>query len=298
MLVLTILIPLLFAVIVLVRPPAAAKYWALGGTIGVLPAGRDDRGAVLRCRGNGPRGPAGRRLARVAPRLRPEPLDRGRRDRGAAHRPRLAARAHLRARVVDAIPERRARLFYGWLMVLQAAMVGVFAARDLLFFYICFEFTLLPMFVLINEFGSTNRKAAATKFFLYTFTGSLIALAGLVYVAWRRDAGERGKLHLDIGCADERGSSVLMTDRGAGACDVRDARRASRSRCRCSRAHVAAPGAHRGADGGLGHAGGRAAQARHLRDLPLRAAVHARRGVRVRAVYRACSRSSASSTPG
>jgi NADH:ubiquinone oxidoreductase subunit 4 (subunit M) len=57
----------------------------------------------------------------------------------------------------NAIRERQ-RLFYGWFMVLNTAMVGVFMARDLALFYICFEFTLLPMFVLINEFGSSNRK--------------------------------------------------------------------------------------------------------------------------------------------
>ncbi|MCU0688208.1 MAG: NADH-quinone oxidoreductase subunit M [Phycisphaerales bacterium] len=78
----------------------------------------------------------------------------------------------------------RVRTYYGWILVLQAAMTGVFCARDLIFFYICFEFTLIPMFVLISLYGSTNRKAAAIKFFLYTFTGSIIALAGLVYIAW------------------------------------------------------------------------------------------------------------------
>jgi NADH-quinone oxidoreductase subunit M len=78
----------------------------------------------------------------------------------------------------------RMKTFYGALLVLQAAMYGVFAARDLVLFYICFEFTLVPMFVLISIFGSTNRKHASVKFFLYTFTGSVIALAGLVYVAW------------------------------------------------------------------------------------------------------------------
>jgi NADH-quinone oxidoreductase subunit M len=75
------------------------------------------------------------------------------------------------------------RSFYAWLTALQAPMLGVFFARDLVFFYTCFEFTLVPMYVLISLFGSTNRKRAATKFFLYTFTGSIIALAGLIYVA-------------------------------------------------------------------------------------------------------------------
>ena len=78
----------------------------------------------------------------------------------------------------------KTQTFYAMLLILQAAMFGVFCARDLVFFYICFEFTLIPMYVMISLFGSTNRKAAATKFFLYTFTGSVIALAGFVYVAW------------------------------------------------------------------------------------------------------------------
>ena len=82
-----------------------------------------------------------------------------------------------------AITERE-KTYYGWLLILQAAMTGVFASRDLLLFYICFEFTLIPMYILISLYGSTNRKAAATKFFLYTFTGSVIALAGFFYVVW------------------------------------------------------------------------------------------------------------------
>ena len=78
----------------------------------------------------------------------------------------------------------RIRTYFAWMLVLQAAMVGVFVARDLILFYVCFEFTLIPMYILISLYGSTNRKRAATTFFLYTFTGSMIALAGLVYVAW------------------------------------------------------------------------------------------------------------------
>ncbi len=107
-----------------------------------------------------------------------------------------------------AIKERQ-RLFYGWFLILNSAMVGVFMARDLALFYICFEFTLLPMFVIINEFGSTNRKRAAIKFFLYTFTGSLIALAGLVFVA-AHAASRTGQFSLDIAVLTEH--ARFMTD--------------------------------------------------------------------------------------
>lgn len=81
---------------------------------------------------------------------------------------------------------KRVKTYYFWLLVLQSAMCGVFLARDVILFYIFFEFTLVPMFVLISLYGSSNRKAAAIKFFLYTFTGSVLALAGIVYVAWVR----------------------------------------------------------------------------------------------------------------
>jgi NADH-quinone oxidoreductase subunit M len=105
-----------------------------------------------------------------------------------------------------AITERR-KTYYAWLLVLQAAMTGVFASRDIILFYICFEFTLVPMYILISLWGSTNRKRAAVKFFLYTFTGSVIALAGLVYVAWW-SAARRGEWSFDIGVLAEAGAQM------------------------------------------------------------------------------------------
>lgn len=87
----------------------------------------------------------------------------------------------------------RHREYYAWLLALAAAVNGVFLARDLIFFYVCFEFTLVPLFFLIAIFGGENRSKASIKFFLYTFTGSLLTLAGLLYVAWRYSlAGEFG----------------------------------------------------------------------------------------------------------
>lgn len=105
----------------------------------------------------------------------------------------------------------RPRTFYAWLLVLQAAMIGVFAARDLVLFYICFEFTLIPMWILINLYGSTNRKRAASKFFLYTFTGSIIALAGLLYVAWKQ-AATSGVWNFDIGVLSRTAAEMSASD--------------------------------------------------------------------------------------
>jgi NADH-quinone oxidoreductase subunit M len=99
------------------------------------------------------------------------------------------------------------RTYYAWLLVLQAAMTGVFASRDLILFYICFEFTLVPMYVLISLYGSTNRRKAAIKFFLYTFTGSVIALAGLVYVAFAH-AAKHGLWTFDIATLEATARSL------------------------------------------------------------------------------------------
>jgi len=209
LLVLTILIPLLFAVIVLVRPPESAKYWALGGTgvcflLGAMIVGRFfSTGEPMQAVASIEWLPAlGLNLSigvdAVAVLLIGLALLLG---------PICVAASW------TAISTEKARLFFGWLLVLQAAMVGVFAARDLLLFYTCFEFTLLPMYILINEFGSTNRRRAATKFFLYTFTGSLVALAGLMYIAWAvatRGIGVDG-FTLDIGVLTEHASLVLTS---------------------------------------------------------------------------------------
>jgi len=79
----------------------------------------------------------------------------------------------------------RLKEYYGWLLAIEAAMIGVFLARDIIFFYVCFELTLVPMFFLIAIYGGQNKSIASLKFFIYTFTGSLITLAGVVYVAWQ-----------------------------------------------------------------------------------------------------------------
>ena len=80
--------------------------------------------------------------------------------------------------------KERVREFYMWMLVLEAAMLGVFVARDLITFYLCFEFTLIPLYFLIGIYGGPKRLKAAKVFFLYTFTGSMLTFAGVLYVAW------------------------------------------------------------------------------------------------------------------
>ncbi len=94
--------------------------------------------------------------------------------------------------------KKRRREFYAWMLVLEAAMIGVFIARDLILFYICFEVTLIPMFFLIAIYGGKNRGAASVKFFIYTFTGSILALAGLLYVVWSYALAHNGQWNFSI----------------------------------------------------------------------------------------------------
>lgn len=79
----------------------------------------------------------------------------------------------------------RVREYYAWMLLLTTGMFGVFCARDVLLFYIFFEFTLIPLYFLIGIWGGPDRRYAASKFFLYTFAGSVITFAGILYLAIR-----------------------------------------------------------------------------------------------------------------
>ena len=72
-------------------------------------------------------------------------------------------------------------------LVLEALMIGVFCALDLLVFYVFFEGGLIPMFLIIGVWGGKRRVYASFKFFLYTLTGSLLMLVAILAMYW--DAG-------------------------------------------------------------------------------------------------------------
>ena len=67
-------------------------------------------------------------------------------------------------------------------LILSGIMVGVFSAADGLLFYVFFEATLIPMYIIIGVWGGPNRVYAAFKFFLYTLAGSLLMLVALIYL--------------------------------------------------------------------------------------------------------------------
>ncbi len=67
-------------------------------------------------------------------------------------------------------------------LILSGLMIGVFCAADGLLFYVFFEATLIPMYLIIGVWGGPNKIYAAFKFFLYTLLGSLLTLVALVYL--------------------------------------------------------------------------------------------------------------------
>jgi NADH-quinone oxidoreductase subunit M len=81
-------------------------------------------------------------------------------------------------------PQVKERLneYFAWLLLLETAMIGVFVAFDIILFYVFFELTLVPLFFLIGIWGGPERRYAARKFFIFTLTGSLITLLGLLGV--------------------------------------------------------------------------------------------------------------------
>jgi NADH-quinone oxidoreductase subunit M len=72
--------------------------------------------------------------------------------------------------------------YYAAFLILSGLLNGVFAALDGVLFYVFFEATLIPMFIIIGVWGGPNRVYAAVKFFLYTLFGSLLMLVALLYL--------------------------------------------------------------------------------------------------------------------
>ena len=177
--------------------------------------------------------------------------------------------------------QERAKEFMIALLVLETAMLGTFAALDLVLFYVFWELMLVPMYLLIGIWGGANRLYATVKFFVYTFVGQR-ADAGrdpVRLLPRRRDVRLRRRARRAPGHA-RRGHAALRRLRpglrGQGA-DV-------------PAPHLAARRPHRGADGRVGDPGRRAAEDGHLRLLPLRAAALPRGGAALPGRHRGARR--------
>lgn len=81
--------------------------------------------------------------------------------------------------------ESRVRLFMASLLIMETAMLGVFAALDFVLFYVFWEAMLIPMYLLIGVWGGPNRVYAAVKFFLYTLVGSVLLLVAIIVLFFK-----------------------------------------------------------------------------------------------------------------
>lgn len=77
---------------------------------------------------------------------------------------------------------KNAPAFFGLMLLAQSGLMGVFCATDALLFYFFWELALIPVYFLCSRWGGERRIQATFKFFIYTFTGSLLMLVGIIYV--------------------------------------------------------------------------------------------------------------------
>ena len=80
--------------------------------------------------------------------------------------------------------DMRPKEYFGWLLVLEMSLLGVFSSLDLLMFFIFWEIELIPMFFLITIWGSGNRVYSAWKYVLFTFFGSAFMLVGILVLGF------------------------------------------------------------------------------------------------------------------
>lgn len=93
--------------------------------------------------------------------------------------------------------ERRPKMFYGFMLLLEAGLIGIFLALDLLLFYVFWEVMLLPMYFLIGLWGGAERRYATIKLIIYTMGGSLLMLVAIL-VLYFIHQGQTGEYTFDI----------------------------------------------------------------------------------------------------
>jgi len=95
--------------------------------------------------------------------------------------------------------KRSVKAYYALMLVMEAMVIGTFAATDVFLFYVFFEAMLVPMYFLIGSFGGAQRSYAAVKFLLYSLVGGLLMLAGVIALfVLSEQAGEGSFLLSDL----------------------------------------------------------------------------------------------------
>src|SRR5205814_9774494 len=84
------------------------------------------------------------------------------------------------------LARRMDRGFCSLMLITQASLYGTFTAQNFVFWFLFYEMSLVPAFLLIKMWGGENRDRAATKFFLYTFLGSVTMLLSFLGIYFAR----------------------------------------------------------------------------------------------------------------
>jgi len=100
--------------------------------------------------------------------------------------------------------QKRQKEFYIAMLLLQTAMIGVFCATDLFLFYVFFEASLIPMYIIIGVWGGDEKIYATTKFVIYTAFGSLLMFVALLFVYFKTGAESFDIVHLTTALAKAR----------------------------------------------------------------------------------------------
>ena len=109
--------------------------------------------------------------------------------------------------------DRKMRTFHFWIHILEACLIGTFIARDVVMFYACFEFSLIPLLFLIGLYGHKNRMRAAKVYFYYAFTGSVFLLVGIGYLMWfHTTVSPDGKWTANIAALTETAQQMSLTE--------------------------------------------------------------------------------------
>ena len=176
----------------------------------------------------------------------------------------------------EAIAEQ-ASLYYRLLLILETGMLGVFTARDIILFYVFFEFTLIPLFFIIGIWGHQQRRYAAIKFFIFTLAGSMLTFLGLLAIViwdYHHPIGDPAAWKMTFSIPALTGSLAIRPMDPAvqtwiflgAVCRV------CRQSAAGSVAYMAAAGTRRGAYGRERNPGRRAAEDRDLRIRPIQPA--------------------------
>jgi NADH-quinone oxidoreductase subunit M len=95
-------------------------------------------------------------------------------------------------------PHHDHKRYFGWMLLLEAGMLGAFVSLDLFLFFVFFEIVLVPMYFLIGGWGYDNRVYAATKFFVFTMFGSAFMLVGTISTAVLASSNGVGHVTFDL----------------------------------------------------------------------------------------------------